>query len=87
MTALALGAGLVSAAHHSGRSLAHVGKKDPVHREHKRQTTPPVQQRSDSGAYLTDKSSSKISVIPLSELGLWIYRVLGQWISNSRCEF
>lgn len=59
ISALAMGAGFVSAAHHSGRSLKHVGMKDLPHKSYKRDLPPQVQQRSDSSQYLTNATASK----------------------------
>ncbi|KAG0645168.1 putative serine carboxypeptidase [Hyphodiscus hymeniophilus] len=60
VSALAIGVSLVSAAHHSGRSWQHVGKKDIPHKSRRREV-PQIQQRSDSAQYLTN-TTTKYSV-------------------------
>ncbi|KAF4629363.1 hypothetical protein G7Y89_g8787 [Cudoniella acicularis] len=62
IAALAIVVGFVSGAHHSGRSLKHVGRADKQHQQPRRQ--PPVhehQRRATPSQYLTN-STSKYSV-------------------------
>ncbi|TVY33747.1 putative serine carboxypeptidase [Lachnellula subtilissima] len=61
LSALAIAAGLVSAAHHSGRSLQHVGKADKP-RNHAKRAQPQGQQqtRRDTSRYLTNSSSKYV---------------------------
>jgi carboxypeptidase D len=60
VSALAIAAGVASAAHHSGRSLKHVGKADKP-RNHARREQPQGQQqtRRSTDQYLTNSTSSK----------------------------
>jgi carboxypeptidase D len=57
---LILGAGLATAAGHSGRSLKHVGKEDK-HHKHARRAAPeaPKVRREDQFQYLTNATQSK----------------------------
>jgi len=65
---LLIGAGVASAAQHSGRSLRHVGKEDKHHRLGRRQPVVPPQRLSSSSQYLTDASESQYSVLVLRSL-------------------
>ncbi|TVY21483.1 putative serine carboxypeptidase [Lachnellula arida] len=60
LSALAIAAGLVSAAHHSGRSLKHVGKADKPRNHVKRQPQGQQQTRRDTSRYLTNSSSKYV---------------------------
>jgi carboxypeptidase D len=69
LPALAIGAGAVSAAQHSGRSLQHVGKKDLPVESQKRAPLPQIQQRSNSFQYLNNVTESKCSTALPQNLG------------------
>jgi hypothetical protein len=87
ITALAIGAGIASSAHHSARSLQHVGKRDLPYKSYKRETPRQIQQRSDSFQYLTNTTASKFLMAPtFRRLLTKIPRILGQWYWNSRRE-
>lgn len=85
LSALAIAAGLVSAAHHSGRSLKHVGKADKP-RNHVKRGQPQGQQqtRRDTSQYLTNSSSSKKKSDPKLSLYSCTFRIRRQWNWDSR---
>lgn len=80
VSALAVTAGVVSAAGHSGRSLKHVGKADKPRKIQQRD--PQLHQRRDTSQYLTNSTASKsfdVAIRNSRTLSYHTFRVFCQW--------